>query len=322
MKFHESHFEEYISATQKQNLHPTMEKVIKKFPNNIQDFKNCIFYGPSGVGKYSLMLKSIKRYSSTELKYEKKISVTYNKDQYFFKISDIHYEVDLSMLGCNSKLLWHEIYLQIVDIISAKANKVGIIVCKYFQEIHSELLENFYSYMQQNNSLSIDLKFVLITEHLSFIPDNIINCCQVIRVPRPSKINYTKCLKNKLPTSMQLENISNIKNINSTINENLMQPYKIICNKIIDVIVNIENYELLKLRDLLYDMFIYNLDVNECIWYIISSLVSNGTISQDNMSKVMIKTYTFFQYYNNNYRPIYHLENYILFLSSFASITT
>jgi hypothetical protein len=39
MKFHESHFEEYISATQKHNLHPTMEKVIKKFPNNIQDFK-------------------------------------------------------------------------------------------------------------------------------------------------------------------------------------------------------------------------------------------------------------------------------------------
>lgn len=322
MKFLESHFEEYILSTQKENLHPMIDKILKKFPSKLQDLKNLIFYGPSGVGKYSLFLKSIKRYSPSELKYEKKISVTYNKEQYYFKISDIHYEVDLSMLGCNSKLLWHEIYLQIVDIISAKANKLGIIVCKYFQDIHSELLENFYSYMQQNNSLSVDLKFILITEHLSFIPDNIINCCEVIQVPRPSKVNYNKCLKTKLHPSFKLEEISNIKNVNSVINENLMQPYKIICNKIIDVIINTENYQLLKMRDLLYDMFIYNLSVDECIWYIIHTLVTDGAISQESMSKLMIKTYTFFQYYNNNYRPIYHLENYILFLSSIVNIST
>lgn len=323
MKFHESHFEEYITSTQKQSLHPkTDEKIIKNFPSKIQDLKNLIFYGPSGVGKYSLMLKSIKKYSPTELKYEKKISVTYNKEQYYFKISDIHYEVDLSMLGCNSKLLWHEIYLQIVDIISAKTNKIGIIVCKYFQDVHCELLENFYSYMQQNYSLSIDLKFILITEHLSFIPDSIINCCEVIQVARPSKLNYNKCLKNKLPPSFKLEDISNIKNINSITNEKLMQPYKIICNKVIDVIINVDEYNFLKIRDLLYDMFIYNLNIDECIWYIIYTLVTSGAISQENMSKIMIKTYTFFRYYNNNYRPIYHLENYILFLSSIVNITT
>ena len=129
-------------------------------------------------------------------------------------------------------------------------------------------------------------------------------------------------MKNKLPLNLKLEEISNIKNINSLTNENLMQPYKIICNKIIDVVVNIENYKLLKLRELLYDMFIYNLDVNECIWYIISTLVNNGSIKGGSISKVMIKTYTFFQYYNNNYRPIYHLENYILFLSSIVNNST
>ena len=26
--------------------------------------------------------------------------------------------------------------------------------------------------------------------------------------------------------------------------------------------------------------------------------------------------YTFFQYYNNNYRPIYHLESFLLYLVS------
>ena len=163
MKFHETHFEEYITANQKEDLHPKLEKVFSKFPKKISELRNLIFYGPTGVGKYTQMLKSIKRYSPTELKYEKKISVSFNKQQYFFKISDIHYEIDMSLLGCNSKLLWHEIYLQIIDIISAKNEKSGIIVCKYFNDIHNELLENFYSYMQKNNTSCVDLKYILIT---------------------------------------------------------------------------------------------------------------------------------------------------------------
>ena len=155
MKFYETHFEEYIQENKRVNLHPKLDKIYEKFPKTLEEFKNVIFYGPSGSGKYTQMLKSIKDYSPSELKYKKKISLTYNKQQYFFKISDIHYEIDMSLLGCNSKLLWHEIYQQIIDIISAKTDKSGIIVCKYFHEIHSELLENFYSYIQLNISIPV-----------------------------------------------------------------------------------------------------------------------------------------------------------------------
>ena len=261
------------------------------------------------------MLKAIQKYSPTELKYEKKISVTYNKQQYFFKISDIHYEIDMSLLGCNSKLLWHEIYHQIIDIISAKKEKSGIIVCKYFHEIHSELLENFYSYMQKNNAITIDLKFVIITEELTFLPDNILNCCEIINIGRPTKTSYIKCLKNKLPNKLKLENITNIKVLH-LYNEDLMLQYKIICNKIINNIININELDFLKFRDTLYDIFIYNLDITDCIWYILSTLVEQKKIKKEQLSNVMIKTYCFFQYYNNNYRPIYHFENYLFYLST------
>jgi hypothetical protein len=315
MKFYETHFEEYCSV--KNNLHPKLEKVFAKFPKQIYDLKNLVFYGPSGVGKYTQMLKAISKYSPSELKYEKKISITYNKSQYFFKISDIHYEIDMSLLGCNSKLLWHEIYLQLIDIISAKADKSGIIVCKYFHEIHSELLENFYSYMQQNNATAVDLKFILLTEELSFIPDNILNCCEVIHISRPSKISYNKCMREslKLPANIKLENITNIKNLHSSIDE-LMHPYKIICDKILDSMLNINELKYLKFRDMLYDIFIYNLDISECVWYIISYLTETGKIKESQLSQLLIKTYSFFQYYNNNYRPIYHLENYLFYLVS------
>ena len=313
MKFYETHFEEYISENSRNELHPKLENVYKKFPTKINNLKNIIFFGPCGVGKYTQMLKSIKKYSPSDLKYEKKISVTYNKQQYIFKISDIHYEIDMSLLGCNSKLLWQEIYQQIVDIISARTEKSGIIVCKYFNEIYSELLENFYSYMQKNSSINVDIKFILITESISFIPDNILNCCEIINVPRPTKSNYVKCIKTKMQQKIPLENITNIKNLNNY-NEELMLKYKIICNKVIQNVINMNEIHFLKLRDILYDIFIYNLDISDCIWYILSTLIKEKYLLPEHMSCVIIKTYCFFKYYNNNYRPIYHLENYLFYL--------
>ena len=71
----------------------------------------------------------------------------------------------------------------------------------------------------------------------------------------------------------------------------------------------------LKFRDILYDIFIYNLDITDCIWYILSFLVEKDKIKNEDLSKILLKTYCFFQYYNNNYRPIYHVENYLLYLA-------
>jgi len=92
----------------------------------------------------------------------------------------------------------------------------------------------------------------------------------------------------------------------------LMLQYKIICNKIIHNIVNINELQFLKFRDILYDIFIYNLDISDCIWYILSRLIEENRIKREHLSTILKKTYCFFQYYNNNYRPIYHVENYLL----------
>ena len=315
MKFLESHFDDYISSTNKENLHPKLEKIFERFPKKIRDLRNIIFVGPQGTGKYTQMLRSIKKYSLSELKYEKRICVTYNKQTYFYKISDIHFEIDMALLGCNSKLLWHDIYLQIIDIVSAKVEKSFIIVCKNFHEIHSELLENFYSYIQKNTTSSIDLKYILITEHISFIPDAILNCCETINIARPTKSVYNKCLKKKLANNIKLDCITNIKNLHTS-NELLLYPHKIICDKIIEAMINIEELKFIKFRDLLYDIFIYNLDISDCIWYINSTLIETKKIKPESVTNVLIKTYSFFQYYNNNYRPIYHLENYLFYLIS------
>ena len=312
MKFFETHYEEYIQSKSVQNLHPKLNKVFSRFPPKLSLLKNVIFYGPSGVGKYTQMLDSIRKYSPSDLKYEKKISIVYNKQPFFFKLSDIHYEVDISLLGCNSKLLWHEIYMQIVDIISAKMIKTGIIVCKNFGEVNSELLDNFYSYMEDDIAV-VDIKYMFLTESVSFIPDNILNCCEIIHIPRPTKCALSKCIVGKqLP--LKMEQITNIKNIHCGMIE-MMQPHRIICDKIMADMISIDGLKFLQFRDTLYDIFIYNLDIGECIWYILTTLTNKGHLTPTQLSSALIRTYSFFKLYNNNYRPIYHLEGFLFYLT-------
>lgn len=330
MKFYDTSYEDYINNVTSYNLHPQLTKYYDKFPQDIHKLKNIILFGPSGTGKYSQCLYIIKKYSPSSLKYEKKANVTYNKDPFFFKISDIHYEIDMSLLGCNSKQLWHEIYMLIIDIISTKQHKSGIIVCKNFHKINNELLEIFYSYMQSNNYSHLHITFFFITEEYSFINDNILNSCNTINIPRPSKAQYNKIIHNnfiltktesneysekqndfiKLNQNDKTFNVSNIKNINNN------QPsYKLLCDKILKQILNYNEINLLQFRETMYEILIFEMNIYCVIWYILQVLINEENIlTSTNITKTMIKTFEFLKYYNNNYRPIFHLENYFLFL--------
>lgn len=335
MKFYDSSYEDYINNVTSCNLHPHLIKIYDKFPQDIHKLKNVILYGPSGTGKYSQCLYIINKYSHSSLKYEKKVNVLYNKEPFFFKISDIHFEIDMALLGCNSKQLWHEIYMLIIDIISTKQHKSGIIVCKNFHKINNELLEIFYSYMQSNNYSHLNITFFIITEEYSFINDNILSSCLTINVPRPSKTQYTKIVHNNYIlhkdefindnsiTNIEKQNgfmksnhnvktfdISNIKNINNN------QPsYKLLCNKILKQILNYNEINFLQFREIMYEILIYEMNIYCIVWYILQVLIDKEEkLTAKNITKTIIKTFEFLKYYNNNYRPIFHLENYFLFL--------
>ena len=324
MKFHDNHFEIYVESALSMPLHPKLKKLYATaFPSNVNHLRNLIFYGPQGTGKYSQVLACISRYSPTHLKYEKRLTVSYNKETYFIKISDIHFEIDMSLLGCTSKLLWNEMHNQIVDVISARADPVGIIVCKYFHSIHSELLETFYSYMHmphQGGTNHIRLKYILITEHVGFIPTNILNSCEVIPVARPTTAMYKKIIRPVVNVKLIPANITNIKIIqnyeNKTDSPSSSTPpaHQELFNNLCKYITNVEQIRFTQLRELLYDILIYDFDITECAWYLITELKRTKVLHDDDMSDVLINTYKFLQYYNNNYRPIYHLENFVFML--------
>ena len=313
MKHPDTHFENYLCNEKNEPLHPALHKLYDSFPNDIKQLKNILFYGPKGVGKYTQMLRSIVKYSPSNLKYDKKIVHDSSKMPYIMRISDIHFEVDMSLLGCNSKNLWNDIYKQIVDVIISRPNKSGIIVCKYFHDIHSELLDCFYCYMKAQYDNSIDIKFILITEEISFIPDCIVDTCKIIRIPRPSRRQYNKCLKNKLPKDFPLNKLTNMKNNHNTTTSTLIC-CDVLCDEILNTIINPDSLSYIDLRDKLYDLLIYNMDIAECIWYMLCFAINDNHLKDKDVPSVMLNTYICVHYYNNNYRPIYHLERFVFYL--------
>ena len=362
MKFYETNYEDYLNAIKIFNLHPELSQYFERMPPQITNLRNMIFYGPPGVGKYSQVLSAIQKYSPSGLTNDKKINIQTEKYDYTYHISDIHYEIDMSLLGCNSKLIWHDIIQQIVDIVSVKPEKCAIIICKNFNLIHTELLEIFYSYIQEYNSRfsPIQLKYFLITEHLCFIPNNILTSCEIISVRRPDRemyLNLIRSMQNaktgprkyvktrddeptpddefvqkismshnqrvgngysdaalKIVEQVNVGEIMNLKELRyfSKLKDIRTIPadiFNVVCNNIIEQLMTPELMVHAQFRDALYDIFVYNLDIVECVWHIICNLIENGHLRGRAISDVMTRSYTFLKYYNNNYRPIYHLES-------------
>ena len=312
MKFYETTFDDYLQETNHIPFHPELNDFENKFPTEPKQMGNLIVYGPCGTGKYTQSLRYIQKYSPSHLKYEKKMILNSDKYNYSYKISDIHYEIDMGLLGCNAKLIWHELFLQIVDIISVSPIKMGIILCKNFHKIHAELLPLFYSYIQQYNSilLPFQIKYILISEHLSFIPNNIIQNAYVVNIGRPLNNIYDYL---KLPNEIDKMNVHNLKELRTiskvdNIEEIPEEYFDIICDSIIQTMSHPQKMSLFDFREKLYDILVYNLDFTEVLWHIMVHFINEGQLNNDSLSIITTDIYSQLKQYNNNYRPIYHLE--------------
>ena len=368
MKYYETNFEEYIQSSQRYNLHPELEKTVAFFADSSIPFQNLILYGPSGVGKYTQALHIINNYSKSNLKYDKKISINTDKSEkkskskkdeanskkstvgskkndYIYRISDIHYEIDFATLGCNSKSVFFEIFFQIIDIISLKPNKSGIIVCKNFHMIYNELLEVFNSYIK-HPTFNISVHFIILTEHLSFIPDSILKSFIIVPVKRPDKSEYFQvtALQNRtifgnncpiqlgkpervtllenLNGPVSSESIINVKEMNilKRTREFPIDVFNIVTDTILQKILSPSSINIQQFRNDIYELLIYNTDITEVLFYILNYLIRNNILDAQKVNDILKRSFTFLKYYNNNYRPIYHLESmffYIIYIIHF-----
>jgi hypothetical protein len=297
------HFDEYFKEPELHN------RELIEYISNLE-LGNTIFYGPPGVGKYSLILKYIRKYSDTRLKYNRKITITFDTKTYQFQISDVHYEIDMAIFTYNSKLLWNEIYQQLIDIITTMG-KPGIILCKNFHEINNEMLDNFYNYM--NHPL---ITFILMTEHVSFIPDNIIQSCNMVYVPRPSVEDYERVCtlipegEGEGKESIDLSTIINIKCPSMT------ATHIPVCNQIIKYMEDTTNFDYFIFRNNIYTMLVYNIDVYNSVWYIINHFIRTKKFKREVVTDIIEHLLKFLHLYNNNHHNIYHIEYFLCYLEN------
>jgi hypothetical protein len=116
-------------------------------------------------------------------------------------------------------------------------------------------------------------------------------------MPRPSRETYAACLNVPIP-----ETITNLKTVMNR--QPNIDPIQVTCTKLLHSIQTLD-FTMSELREDLYTILVFNLNVERICLYLITHLKTENKLS-------MVKeTVLFLQYFNNNYRPIYHLEKYI-----------
>ena len=285
----DSTFYKKLLIVEKKNYQQKNNKHIQ-YPNDIKDIPNLILYGPPNSGKYFYALSILQNFSKSNLKYQKKMEILINKEPLYFNMSDIHYEIDFDLLGTSSKNIWILFFNNVIDSVLAKEDKTAFIICKNFHNIHPDLLEIFYSFIDSFKS-NVYIKFIIITQQLFFIPDTIKKKCEVVKCKFNNKIeDKTFLYKFHINT----------------------------CNYFIDFLIDFknkynsdntfDNEYFFNMRQIIYDILIKNINIYTVIFYIFSHFYKNNMFKNNELQ--FNNTYLFLKYYNNNYRPIYHIEKY------------
>ena len=298
MKFLETTFDEYVNNVNKSNIHKELKSTWREIHKSMP---NIILYGPNGTGKYSQLLYYLSLLSPSNLKFERKINIqALNKYNFFLKTSDVHVEIDMELLGCHSKAIWNEMYKLIVDIVQMKKKPIFYIVCKNFSKIHLDLLEIFSFYMNYLHYERVKIRYILHTESLSFLSQGILDKCVTVNVKRPTEAVYANNLniEKKMIEGKSYDNIKDIKCVNGS-----LELWKRVTRDLCGVIRSKE-IDFKELREKIYNIMVLNHNVHEIIYRVLSKL---------NIKEVDEEVYVYLKHYNNNYRPIYHLE--LIFLT-------
>lgn len=124
-----------------------------------------------------------------------------------------------------------------------------------------------------------NLTFILCTKHISYLPTTIKKICDII------------CLKKRYT-------------------ETYGQQYIPFCDKILNFIYDKDN-DLFQLREYIYQLSTYNFDIHQCLQYIYFEFCKKYPDKVNDITILSI-----IEKYNTNYRTIFHIEMFIIYLKT------
>lgn len=152
--YYEHSIEDYVDSVKSFDIHSEwwLDKIRPLFQLNIeQDSCHLFFYGPPATGKYSHALYLIellwKEKLTTRSLFEIAIPIQHSlriknipEDNYLFRTSQLHIEIDVSQLGDNYMDVWNEFCLEVIG-------KFSIVICLNTHNAPIEWLQMVYTYL-------------------------------------------------------------------------------------------------------------------------------------------------------------------------------
>jgi replication factor C subunit 3/5 len=300
---------------------------------------HLLFYGPDGCGKEFIinnLLQKIFTKKSVEVQETEYTINGYSntKTKVMIKQSKHHIVIEPNNNGFDKYL--------IQEIIEEYAKTEILHVLKYkhlYKIVIINTIDNLSYYAQASLRRTMEkyadnCKFIFVSNQLSKIHEPLKSRCLMIRVPLPSDILLTNIAMNiALKENIQLSSsdiIEIVKNSNNNINKLYgyleLKKFKVpytptwarIITIIVDEVLNKNNYnikkfpELIKeIRDLLYQLFITNIDFHIIIKEIMNDIKSK--ISDNELKyKIIEETSKFENRISQGTRHIIHLEAYLI----------
>jgi hypothetical protein len=294
-------------------LHPALIPYFDALPVDVCALPPLVFYGPPGVGKYTQALAVIAAFSPSGLHYEKKLSLPAGpggREPMTLPISDVHFEVDMALPGCGGRSAWAEVHSCIVDAVLARPRKAAIVLCKNFHDAPADLVRVFFSYMQERPD-RIALRYVLLTEHLSRVPESVVARCRVIPVPRPDRAAYTRALS-CAPSAPP----RNMLSVGAPSREPSVE--KMAAGSAVAALRGVKSLDVLGAREAIYAGLVRNMDIGEWVWQLVHQFAGKRDTRPGFACGALECVHEFYQTYSGNYRPIYHLEKLALSLATLA----
>lgn len=273
-------FLQYIKTTSLSK--PETQSTLKLI--NSDDYYSIIMYDVDKCRNYSKTMKVLENISPSKMKYSRKKEILFNNNEYKFIMSDCHIEIDFNLLGVNETNIFIEVMNQIT-ITRLMTNGTFVIVLLNFECIKKELLKIMYSFMNKK------MKMIILTNQVGFIPETILENSYIKRWNREKTYDYK---------SFDIDYKSN----------ELLKPMMNILEK------THSEVNLLKTRNQCYEFLVKNNDIHFVLSCLVRECLRGGIIKSHDIIHVFHEFVHNIERYNNNYRSIFHVENFMYFLMS------
>ncbi len=252
----------------------------------LSESDHYLVYGKNPMENYVYCLKQMESISPSALKYSRKTMIEYQGQELAFSMSDVHVEVDFAILGVNEYSIFFELFRHISEnLVLNHKNRRLYIVCLHFDHIKKELMDVFYNFLDH-----VKIAFVFLVKHVSYVHPYILKRTTI----KKTKSNDVSKFEERFTSRIDA-----------------MIPH----------IVGNNAWSLFQWREKLYELLIVNDNIHDCFAYLIQRLVEAEYLNDENVDSFFPRYAEIMEKYNNNYRTIYHLERFIVYVRNLKTTT-